>query len=1071
MGKRLIILSGIILSMILLGAGNIMATTYYVSNSGDNGNNGTSKATPWRTLAYLNTKTFAPGDSILFEAGGIWRETLRIQQSGNKTNPIVYSSYGIGKNPAIYGSNQAINWTPTGTANVWQTGTALTNFSQEYYSARMFFIENDSVSWGRFRTYSEGFTNLIQDLDYTVSGNVHYIYSTTDPNTQYESVEVTQRSYCIQTDRTSYLHLIGIDLKFARLSGFFAGYPEYRGVAGLVFKNCNIAYIGSKGSGYAYGIEIWHSNSLIENCNFSDCGRRAISMNLYSANFPAGQERVVDNVIIRNNTFKRGYHTTGLDLACNRGAGDTIRNIYYYNNLHDDSEFDAIGNGLTSNQAFIYTVAGDYVNNIVIANNIFIQATARSILTMGCDTIRMWHNNIIGHNPNITEHPYGNVALNGTKRVDYRNNILYDNLPNNNLYNYGLHAWNSNTDYFQRDNNLYFSENPKTDRCFTSVFVKSENRNYYYTTAVWNNFRTKFPDLEINSPMPQNPQFINYGQNDFRLGENSPAINAGTMLPYVVVTDPYGVKDTLNKYDYNGNIRNRATPSIGAFDVLPDAGENDILYFELPQQSSQAAINSTNHTVSIVVAKGTDVSKLTPSIVVSYQASISPASGVQRNFTTAQDYTVTASDGTPQVWTVTVTVGSSSANDITAFTVSGQEGASTINATAHTVTVNVPYGTNITSLAPTITVSADATISPATGVARNFTTPQTYTVTAENGSTQSWTVTVVVGEQPPVEENNLPVIELSYEQTALKGLVYTLDASDSYDADNEPLSFSWSIPAEFSVSSLTEPVVSILPTENTSERVYNLVLSVSDGKATVQSNFSIGVYRFNPNAVELNVVAIEASDYEAGNEPEKIIDNDQQTRWSADGDNQYLIFELEKQAFVSHFEVSFHSGESRTSYFDIYASNDQAEWELILNNSTSCGFSPNMHTFGFPETKSSVKYKYIKLVGRMNSENTWNSYNELKIFGEYATTSPVQGQAKNDSNFEVFPNPSFGEVFVRTGKESSLKVISLTGNVLYEQENLVDISKIDYSFSTPGMYYIVITDTNNNTYTQKLIIK
>ncbi|MFA5080666.1 MAG: hypothetical protein WC472_03540, partial [Candidatus Paceibacterota bacterium] len=65
-----------------------------------------------------------------------------------------------------------------------------------------------------------------------------------------------------------------------------------------------------------------------------------------------------------------------------------------------------------------------------------------------------------------------------------------------------------------------------------------------------------------------------------------------------------------------------------------------------------------------------------------------------------------------------------------------------INQTNHTIAVTVPYGTTVTSLTPTITISADATISPLSGVAQNFTSPVTYRVTAQGGAFQDYTVTV-----------------------------------------------------------------------------------------------------------------------------------------------------------------------------------------------------------------------------------------------------------------------------------------------------------------------------------------
>ena len=61
----------------------------------------------------------------------------------------------------------------------------------------------------------------------------------------------------------------------------------------------------------------------------------------------------------------------------------------------------------------------------------------------------------------------------------------------------------------------------------------------------------------------------------------------------------------------------------------------------------------------------------------------------------------------------------------------------------------VPYGTSVTSLAPTYTVSPLATGSPVSGTSRSFTSPQTYTVTAEDNSTQDYSVTVTVAPPAP----------------------------------------------------------------------------------------------------------------------------------------------------------------------------------------------------------------------------------------------------------------------------------------------------------------------------------
>lgn len=87
---------------------------------------------------------------------------------------------------------------------------------------------------------------------------------------------------------------------------------------------------------------------------------------------------------------------------------------------------------------------------------------------------------------------------------------------------------------------------------------------------------------------------------------------------------------------------------------------------------------------------------------------------------------------------------SSTEKKILTFEIDGAEGV--IDETNHTVTVTVPYGTSATARKPVITISAKATIDPADGQVQDFGHPVTYTVTAEDDSTQAYTVTVIVAD-------------------------------------------------------------------------------------------------------------------------------------------------------------------------------------------------------------------------------------------------------------------------------------------------------------------------------------
>ncbi|MDW3195765.1 MAG: BspA family leucine-rich repeat surface protein [Cytophagales bacterium] len=207
------------------------------------------------------------------------------------------------------------------------------------------------------------------------------------------------------------------------------------------------------------------------------------------------------------------------------------------------------------------------------------------------------------------------------------------------------------------------------------------------------------------------------------------------------------VQDFSSSVDYTVTAEDGTTIQVWTVTVKEAPSlATDITSFVMAEQTGEASINTEGHTVNIEVASGTDVKVLTPIIGLSEGASISPASDATQDFSNAVTYTVTAEDGnTTQVWVVTVTVAPdsrSSASDIVAFVLTEQTGAATIDVGAHSVNIEVAYGTDLTTLTPTIEVSAGASISPASEMLQDFSTVVTYTVTAENETTQEWTVTV-----------------------------------------------------------------------------------------------------------------------------------------------------------------------------------------------------------------------------------------------------------------------------------------------------------------------------------------
>jgi uncharacterized repeat protein (TIGR02543 family) len=109
--------------------------------------------------------------------------------------------------------------------------------------------------------------------------------------------------------------------------------------------------------------------------------------------------------------------------------------------------------------------------------------------------------------------------------------------------------------------------------------------------------------------------------------------------------------------------------------------------FNIVTPAVTGIINQTDHTISLTVPYGTDISSLVPSIVFS-GASISPLSSVAQDFENPVNYTVTALDGTYQSYEVIV--------NVTPATVTFDSYSSTTAAVPASKAVSYPANTVIT---------------------------------------------------------------------------------------------------------------------------------------------------------------------------------------------------------------------------------------------------------------------------------------------------------------------------------------------------------------------------------------
>jgi hypothetical protein len=88
-------------------------------------------------------------------------------------------------------------------------------------------------------------------------------------------------------------------------------------------------------------------------------------------------------------------------------------------------------------------------------------------------------------------------------------------------------------------------------------------------------------------------------------------------------------------------------------------------------------------------------------------------------------------------------------NGITGFALTSPVSATgSIASNSTAIAVPVPFGTDLTGIGFTLTHTG-VSVSPSPGTMLDFSSPQTFTVTAENGQTKTWTVTITPALSPP----------------------------------------------------------------------------------------------------------------------------------------------------------------------------------------------------------------------------------------------------------------------------------------------------------------------------------
>ncbi|MHC4405559.1 MAG: glycoside hydrolase family 88 protein [Planctomycetota bacterium] len=127
----------------------------------------------------------------------------------------------------------------------------------------------------------------------------------------------------------------------------------------------------------------------------------------------------------------------------------------------------------------------------------------------------------------------------------------------------------------------------------------------------------------------------------------------------------------------------------------------------------------------------------------------------------------------------------------------------------------------------------------------------------------------------------------------------------------------------------------------------------------------------------LPIKSVASSGFKPGFGPENTIDRDLATLWGADGDGQWIRYDLGEVASVRRVFIAWYAGDRRKERFDIAVSNDAEQWRVVFSGASS-------GTASGPEPCDLRPFsaRYVRITGHGNTSNSWNSMEEVFILRE-----------------------------------------------------------------------------------------
>ncbi len=148
----------------------------------------------------------------------------------------------------------------------------------------------------------------------------------------------------------------------------------------------------------------------------------------------------------------------------------------------------------------------------------------------------------------------------------------------------------------------------------------------------------------------------------------------------------------------------------------------------------------------------------------------------------------------------------------------------------------------------------------------------------------------------------------------------------------------------------------------------------------MQSIYSVSFVPDNPPLFTEGLSAYEIVGVEASSIPEPVnapintIDGDISTKWAAEGDGEWIEWDLGEAKWVNSVALAFMSGDARFAEMEIQLSENGTDYVTVFKGLSS-GKTTALESFNFADTYA----RYVRFVSYGNSVNEWVSLTEVNI--------------------------------------------------------------------------------------------